>query len=378
MAMLQPVSPHIRLWLFVAASGAAHSSLAWLETRSAQQGARAATRVESVNIEVQIEQGLTVQRASEPQPEPPPKPRTKPARERAAHAPEASSAPSPPIPSLPATPEATPTPSEPAPHRPLDLSPLTAASSVFDVRADPSAQRGPASPHLLVAPQRNAAAEAYFRQLEAARPYISQNDDPKLEHRGDHYEFVGNGFDATIEPDGSVRFDDKYGNTQFALGPMHMLDGTAAISILTGTFDIYAWLDAMHGNDPYRSERRWFLERTVGLRDRLAQKAFRQLMARARLELSHALQDVWNDAKLSLAEQKQRTFEYWDVSAEDDIGRRGRRLVEAFVRDRCPQSSACAFSPDELVRFNALRKSHVRFAPYDAVQDGPEEPSAEP
>jgi hypothetical protein len=87
------------------------------------------------------------------------------------------------------------------------------------------------------------------------------------------YVFSGNGFTAIISPGGDVEMSDQYGSIHIPLVPYRTPTGEWRFSILGGSFRLFEWLDKKFGkNDPYRSERRWFLEKTRELRERLARE----------------------------------------------------------------------------------------------------------
>jgi hypothetical protein len=150
---------------------------------------------------------------------------------------------------------------------------------------------------------------------------------------------------------------DKYGGVSPPLIPVQLPDGTWTVGLGGGMFDLTALMEHLFGNDPYRSERRWFLQKTRELRDRLAEKAAEQATLAT-------LRRIWTTAGLSFDARKRRTFAMWDDCTEDERGRRGRLLIERFVREQCPQHAACGFSPQELTTLNADRRSVAEFAPY--------------
>jgi hypothetical protein len=85
------------------------------------------------------------------------------------------------------------------------------------------------------------------------------------------YAYKGRGFDATIDADGSVHMKDTFVSLGLPFKARTAPDGTSwTFTFLEFKFDPYSWLDRKIGkNDPYRSERVWFLERTRELRERL-------------------------------------------------------------------------------------------------------------
>ena len=243
----------------------------------------------------------------------------------------------------------------------VDISPLAAARGVVDVRAQPvRAEGAPPGPKLAGIPL-----AAYLESTTGMPSMGSRADDPALRRkRGGGYEFESEAFDATIDQDGTVHFDDKYAQAQFILAPEVLPDGTTPTWFFRVRYDLEAWLEHLVGNDPYRSQRRWFLERTAALRDKLAREAFKRALERARVSLERSLREVWSDPRRTLAQKKRETFEHWDMNADDEIGALGRGVVEEFVRHRCPEDSACAFTRSERDSFNKLRKSHALFDPY--------------
>jgi hypothetical protein len=116
------------------------------------------------------------------------------------------------------------------------------------------------------------------------RGAVRPNDrppDPVLK-QGPHggYVFSGNGFTATISSSGDVDMSDSYGTVHIPLVPYQTPTGDWRFSILGGSFQLFEWLDRKFGkNDPYQSERRWFLERTRALRERLAHEHAPRILA---------------------------------------------------------------------------------------------------
>jgi hypothetical protein len=179
---------------------------------------------------------------------------------------------------------------------------------------------------------------------------LSEAPAPELTPRGDGgYRFHGNGIDATIDPDGRVHFEDKYAKGM--------------------TFDLNAWAEHLAGNDPYRSERRWFLERTAGLRDELANSRLKRLAKLTGPDLERALAQIWADPRLPPAIRRQRTLELWDATAWSPQAANARAQILVFVQARCPLGSACAFHAEELREFNARRAPSDQFSPYGASPD---------
>ena len=99
-------------------------------------------------------------------------------------------------------------------------------------------------------------------------------DEPVLRPRPEGgYAYIGRGFSAVIEADGNLRMDDRFGTIYFPFQPFQTADGEWRVALFGGTFRLFDWLDKKIGkNDPYLSERRWFLAQTRELRERLARE----------------------------------------------------------------------------------------------------------
>ncbi len=195
---------------------------------------------------------------------------------------------------------------------------------------------------------------------------------PGLERRADgSYRFHGTNFKASISKDGQVTFRDTYIGFSRKMQPLPppprdrapSSDGARhAVSTpwlaLQFRIDLQGYLEKRLGTDPYLSERRWFLERTRELREGLATRA-------AQRSLRRALLKIWSDAGLSLAARKRETFALWNHAGDDETGRSVRAMVQAFVRERCPAQSSCAYRPSELKHLNEARLPREAFSPYD-------------
>ncbi|MET0343847.1 MAG: hypothetical protein ABW252_22730 [Polyangiales bacterium] len=143
------------------------------------------------------------------------------------------------------------------------LSPRAVAQAAID--AEPPVDAGVAQPM----PN---AAQRLDRAIKAGvRAHVDTIADPVLKPgpRGG-YVYEGHGFDATIRPDGSVDMRDRYSTVHLPLVPYQTPTGEWRIGLLGGSFKVFEWLDRKFGkNDPFQSERRWFLERTRPLREKL-------------------------------------------------------------------------------------------------------------
>ncbi len=128
-----------------------------------------------------------------------------------------------------------------------------------------------------------------------------------------------------------------------------------------------------------------FLKRTFELRVELVKKADARRVAEQLSRLEPELSKAWDGAETTAA-RHQLVLDAWDdldapvtthrdtyVAAEaeetlasrrDEARARGRALILRFVRERAPEGSPQAFSPQTLARFNARRSALARFEPY--------------
>lgn len=116
-----------------------------------------------------------------------------------------------------------------------------------------------------------------LRTLEAALVAdigkVDRRPDPELKPRaGGGYSYRAHGFSVLIDPDGSVHMLDRDRAASWIFRPAAGLDGElAGFRFFQTVFDSYRRLDRAFGNDPYLSERRWFMERTRALRESMAE-----------------------------------------------------------------------------------------------------------
>jgi len=171
------------------------------------------------------------------------------------------------------------------------------------------------------------------------------------------YRYVDTHFTALIDRDGTVHFDHDL--------PVR-LGGGAIVS-----FDVTEAVMMAVGDDPYRHEKRKFLEETNEFRAALCGADRSERMKTALLKLPKQLEQVWKDARLDAAERRARLFALWDECAEgsEDVeqakmGAMARAIVLGFIKRHLPAGSPDAYSHEELAALNAKRISKSPFAPY--------------
>jgi hypothetical protein len=158
-------------------------------------------------------------------------------------------------------------------------------------------------------------------------------------------------------------------------------DGTAKIQdkanlqrkgILSGTFDVSDAMMRRKGIDPYASYKLKVLDETRDERVAIGKRYRTQQLGRSKQLVQANLDRLWA-MTLEPGARKQGLFELWDDcaeaggSGEDELvagGASAREHVLGFIRSRLPAGTDGAFTPAEIERFNAHRKSRTRFAPY--------------
>lgn len=167
-------------------------------------------------------------------------------------------------------------------------------------------------------------------------------------------------FVGTVHRDGTVSIKDKP-----TVGDVHF----AGIGF-TGRANFDDW--AMHeaGIDPYASAKRQWLDKTRDERVRIGADYRKEQLARAPEYMKRNVAWAWSKTEGDPEARKQAMFDLWDDCAEkgDDelvaAGTGARLYIVGFVRAHLPQGTAGAFTPDDLTRLNAHKRSAAAFQPY--------------
>lgn len=240
------------------------------------------------------------------------------------------------------------------------VAPGAAASSwVVQGAEGPSMPSGPAGlaatggrPRLATAEEASGALTAHLRGTAMARPWLSRTE-PRLTPRPDgSLEYRGHAFTARIAPDGAVSFSDRD-----AIQADEMLQGGPA------RFDITDMIMRGSGQDPYGAEREWFMEHTEEVRARLETEARARERDSALRGVPGRLAAIWNQERPAFL-RRRAIFRLWDDCEEEGDGLNVRRQVVEFVRANLPQTSADAFTVQEINEMNARRDSTMEFRPY--------------
>jgi hypothetical protein len=163
---------------------------------------------------------------------------------------------------------------------------------------------------------------------------------------------TGTGHDATKLPSG----DDKTDGRVF--------------TIIDGGFDVTDAIMRATGQDPYAARKRAALAATFDERAAIhAANQAHKYQISDQLMLKN-ISDVWMRADLDAAAKREATFELWDECVEtgpDDqvaAAQKARAALARWVQVHIPKGDPDAFTDDELAAFNARKKSHDTFAPY--------------
>jgi len=219
----------------------------------------------------------------------------------------------------------------------------------------------------------------------------------------------GKRFTAAVNPDGSVRFGNRWGRDQHGermrgsgralrqIGPSGI--GAVGGIGITGPTE---WLLALQGQERDAAAKTAFLNQTRELRIQLAVEFTLRLLDTRLGELNQELLGLTADASRDLATRRALLFQRWDecderldqglpadpelpgeaVSMIDEArlaaADRARRTIEAFIRRQLPRGSARAFTAAELADFNRRRVSVETFDPYTPRPARPAAPPASP
>lgn len=156
-------------------------------------------------------------------------------------------------------------------------------------------------------------------------------------------------FKATVARDGTVAIKDK-GNWQQK-------------GLLSAEFDVTDAFMRNHGQDPYASAKREYLDRTRDQRVEIGKRYRTEQLGQSAQYMAQNLARLWattNDA----AKRKSELFALWDECAEtgdDELvvgGQQARLLLINWVH-----AKHVVFTEAELAAFNKQRKSKATFAP---------------
>ncbi len=203
----------------------------------------------------------------------------------------------------------------------------------------------------------------YLQAFAAARPHLDRRAPPVLQPMPDGgYAYAGPSFAARVHRDGSVQFIDRIVHPD---GSFSFPDDPTRLGVVFSPFKLDltdAMLSAM-GEQLYPAEKRWFLEQTQTLREQLEADDRLHMFARARRQLRDALLAIVNDARRTSHQKRDAVFALWADCADDEVGERGRNVIEEFVREHFAADSPHAFTAGELRQLNARNAQH-RFDPY--------------
>ncbi len=156
-------------------------------------------------------------------------------------------------------------------------------------------------------------------------------------------------FKATVNRDGTVAIKDK-GNWQRK-------------GLLSAEFDVTDAFMRNHGQDPYASEKRSYLDRTRDQRVEIGKRYRTEQLGQSAQYMAQNLAQLWA-MTTDVAKRKDGLFALWDECAEtgdDELvagGAQARRLLINWVH-----AKRVVFTQVELAAFNKQRKSKSTFAP---------------
>ncbi len=204
--------------------------------------------------------------------------------------------------------------------------------------------------------------ESAFSAYEAAHPPdIAPPPSGELKPSGGGtYTSNQPAFKVRIDRDGTAHIDDKADVGDFHFSGL----GIAG----RASFDDWAMRQA--GIDPYASAKRQWLDKTRDERARIGMAARKEDLARAPEFMKRNVRYAWSRTANDPEARKQALFELWDECAETGetdlvaAGTAARAYLVGFIRAHLPAGAPGAFTPDDLSRLNARKRSHATFQPY--------------
>ncbi len=304
-----------RRWIFVlVASVVAHVLV--LSSLSAKPGAASVPELSAIDLTfdvVEVPSPAVVEPVS---PELPlPKNRAPVATTEAARRPRAPASFDRPTAPEPAAPEPTaPEPAEATPRPDLDPASVARAFVLFEQSAPSDASAGEGEGRPATEPEK----PNYLGGL-GEKQHLSRREAPKLQrHRDGTYRYRGRAFKAIVEKDGSVVFDDGYRQGS------------------TVRFDLTDAMMRRRGEDPYRVEKKWFLEGTAAFREELLERWRAKQTLLSLQKLRRHLLHISEDTMLSDHQKSARVIAMYRDTTDDEAGAAARNEIAEFVADRMP------------------------------------------
>jgi hypothetical protein len=152
---------------------------------------------------------------------------------------------------------------------------------------------------------------------------------------GGEYAYEGPSFSAHIAADGQVSFDNK---------TFRDFKG------LSGGYDLTDMIMRGRGEDPYRHEKKMFLQATEEMRTKMAQTALKERLEQSLAGLSVHLETIWQLGR-SARERRQLIYAIWKEAATAGdaelvaAGEKARGIVEQFIRRRLVRALSLTWSP---------------------------------
>ena len=240
------------------------------------------------------------------------------------------------VPVQPPPPPGAPEPSGELPKGPINLFPKSLATVMGAPGATGPVPKGP------------------DRLLKDER--LEEKKGPEFElvpEKGGGFKFEGKNFIAHIKPDGGLAFDNRF--------PIGFNKG--------GTFSFDITDLAMRGKkqDPYAAEKRRFIEFSEKMRTDMRNKALKEQRENALATLGQQLHDLWANGR-SAAARRRDIYEMWEDCSDDKnetLGRKGRHIIEDFIRTSLPSGSPEAYTAEELEKIASSREGLPPFKPYN-------------
>jgi hypothetical protein len=165
------------------------------------------------------------------------------------------------------------------------------------------------------------------------------------------------GYRFDIDRDGTIHFDAPPPTTSF----LSYMGLAVAFS-----FDLTDAVMRLAGMDPYIYDKGLVVDLTRPMRQKMGDDEQPRRRAAALRQLQLDLAALGQRPDLSNQQKRETLFQQWDDLLEDGTASGAREEIIRYAARQFPRNGPGGYSPDELARLNAQRRSRQAFQPYSS------------
>ena len=246
-------------------------------------------------------------------------------------------------------------------------------------RSDWAKLAGEAALHTVLSGESQSEGTPTWAQRYDGKRYLEQRPPPRLARLRDGYAYEGGGLEARILRDGRVRFGSFDGELDLRPEYFEMVDpktgeplssapGNQTLGGRVATFSVSNLIERASGNDPFLAEKKWFLESTQALREKMRAKHQKKMRALAVIKTRTWLQKIWSRRDLSKAERRKMICQRFIDTVDGRGGAKVKRAILSWIAQALPQNAkgrrGNAFTVEEIAACEKRNPSKQRFRPY--------------